>query len=139
MGQLQSSLPSCVCVRSIPNPLCSAKLRDMKKLILIVGLLLSPALFPQNVVQQTSITTQSEVTTSTTSTEALAANPKRRYLRVVNKGAETVYLKFGSASTGTIGLPLATTVTYEPSVVPTDAIFLKAASNTPVVLVIEGM
>lgn len=76
--------------------------------------------------------------TSTTSALAVAANSSRAYLIIQNRGGVAVYVKFGSAHSGTEGIELAAGVSYEPYKVPIDSIYLKAASGTPSVTIYEG-
>lgn len=84
------------------------------------------------------VTTQTEFSASTTSAVALDSDNQRHYLLVVNKGTDVVYLKFDSLSTGTDGIPLPAGAVYEPWVVPTNSLYIKAASGTQTVLVLVG-
>lgn len=68
----------------------------------------------------------------------LAANPTRNYLLLQNKGSASVYVKFGSAHSGTEGIELAAGQSYEPIKAPADAIYMKSASGTQTVLTAEG-
>lgn len=83
---------------------------------------------------------EQEVTLSTSSALVLAANPGRNYLIIQNNDpAINMYLKFDSAHTGAqkyILIPAGGN--YEPYVVPIDAIYMEAASGSPVVTIISG-
>lgn len=88
--------------------------------------------------KQFAIKSQSDVTATTVSTSVAAAEPSRGYLLIQNKGAVNVYLKFGSAHSGTEGILIVPGGNWEPPQVPTDAIYLKSASSTAVVQILEG-
>lgn len=106
---------------------------------ILLMLLISSAAFAQT--YNCKVTVQSDVTTSTTSATGvpLYANASRRCLILENKDAAIkVYVKFGSAHSGTEGLVLQPNARWEAITPPGQSIFLKAASGTPVVGVISG-
>jgi hypothetical protein len=84
------------------------------------------------------IQTQTVVTATGTSTLALAANSYRRYLLLQNNGSTTVYVKFGSAHSGSEGVWILPGGNYEPIKAPIGAIYLKTASSTDDVTIIDG-
>lgn len=84
------------------------------------------------------VTSQSDVTVTTTSTKFLSSDARRACLIVVNKGAATIYIKFQSAHSGTEGIALAANGTWESLVPPMDAVYMKAASGTVTTAVIAG-
>lgn len=87
----------------------------------------------------TTIISQQTVTASVTSTLVLAANSFRQYLMIQNNGATNVIVKFGSAQTGTEGLVIpANGGSYEMNKPATDAVYLRSASSTDSVRVVEG-
>ena len=83
------------------------------------------------------IGTTTAVSATTTSALLLAANRKRCGLLLVNDGAVTVYVKPGSALTGTEGVPIIASGNWEPYRMFGDALYIKAASGTQSVRVIE--
>lgn len=84
------------------------------------------------------IKTQTVVTATTTSTVALAENKERRYLLIQNNGAVTVYVKFGAAHSGTEGVWIIAGGNYEPFQAPLESIYVKSASSTAAVTIIEA-
>lgn len=87
---------------------------------------------------QTSIKAQTTVATSTSSAKVLNANPDRKYLLIINVGATAVTIYFGGANVSSAGVVIGAGGNYEPSKVPTDVIWAKAASGTPSLNIIEG-
>lgn len=85
------------------------------------------------------ITSQFNVTTSTSSVSYLAANASRRCLILENKdGTNRVYVKFGSQHSGTEGAVLQTNSRWEMMIPSMQSVYLKAAGGTPVVGILEG-
>ena len=82
---------------------------------------------------------QKEYSAGTTSALALAENQSRKYLLIQNKGSQDVYLKFVGASSSTEGVKIIAGGNYEPILVPINAIYLKSASGTQTVTIIEGV
>lgn len=82
--------------------------------------------------------TQTDVTVTATSTKFLEVNSSRTYLVIQNKGSVDVYFKVNSASTSTEGIKLPSGGAYEPIEAPINSIFLKTASSTATVTIIEG-
>lgn len=87
---------------------------------------------------QTYNMSHTEVTATTTSAEASVLNMKRQYLLIINKGTATVYAKIGSAHSGTEGVPIPAGGNWEPFVIPVGAVYLKSASGSQSVSVVEG-
>lgn len=81
---------------------------------------------------------QPEISVTTTSVKLVDARGNRTYLLIQNKGTQNVYLKFGSANTGTEGILLAAKGNYEPFKIPTAAVYAISESGTQNVIVIEG-
>lgn len=78
------------------------------------------------------------VSVTGTSTQALAQNGLRTYLLIVNTGANTIIVKFGSAQSGTEGVPIPPGGNYEPSKAPANSVFLETASSTSTASIIQG-
>lgn len=88
---------------------------------------------------QTLLTVQSDVSVTTATAAArVAENFNRNYLLVQNKGSAAVILKFGSQIGTAEGISIAAGGNYEPFVIPTDAIYLRASSGTNTVSITEG-
>lgn len=87
---------------------------------------------------QTVVQSQTEATATTTSASALGADQYRSYLLIQNKGSVTIYVKFGSASTGTEGIAIVSGGNYEPYAAPIGEIFIKSASSTSAVVLVSG-
>lgn len=87
---------------------------------------------------ESSVFNHSEVSVTTTSAQAIAANQSRKYLLVQNKGSTSVLLKVDSAHSASEGVEIPAGGNYEPAAVPLNAIFLKAASGTNACVVVEG-
>lgn len=91
-------------------------------------------------VDQFSPTQQLTQVVSVTSTSYVSANKARKYLRIRNLDATViVYVKIGSAHSAIEGVRLAAGEIWEPKVVPAGAIFIKSASVTPSVEIVEGV
>lgn len=85
------------------------------------------------------ITSQFDVTTSTSSVSYLAANASRRCLILENKdGTNIVYVKFGSIHSGTEGAVVRANSRWEMIVPAIQSIYLKAGAGSPVVGILEG-
>lgn len=81
----------------------------------------------------------SDYTATTTSTQILPEKTSRRYLVVANLGNQVVYVKPASVHVGFEGFPIASyTGTWEPTIPPAEAIFIKSDSGSQKVKVIEG-
>lgn len=91
-------------------------------------------------VNQFSPVTQSAQAITTTSTSYLPARAGRRYLYIKNQDAAiVVYIKVGSIHSTTEGVTLAAGAVWEPQVIPAGAIWIKSASGTPTVQIVEGI
>lgn len=108
----------------------------MKVLLGIVFLFL--ATYSPDIFGVTVAKSQTELTATTTSTKYLENNSLRNYLLIVNKGSVTIYVKFGSASTGTDGVPIVAGGNYEPFEAPIDSVYIKSSSGSQPVLIFEG-
>jgi hypothetical protein len=77
---------------------------------------------------------------STIGTLALAANVSRACLVVQNTSgsALNVYVKTGTTIVTTEGILLQQYGSWEPTNVPRDAVYIKAASGSPTVYIMEG-
>lgn len=109
----------------------------MKRILILFLLLLAPL---KAFSVATAITTQTEVATSTSSAIALAANPKRDYLMIINQDATNkVYLKFGSAHAGAEKFVIIPALgNYEPFLTSRDSVYLESSAGTPTVTILEG-
>lgn len=110
------------------------------KLLFILSLLFVSAAQAQT--YNCIVTRQTDFGTSTVSHIVLNKNAARRCLIVQNhagSGSSVVYVKFGSAHTGTEGLVVAgNSTTWEAIHVPTGSMYLKAVPGGHSVTVIEG-
>lgn len=77
------------------------------------------------------------VTATTTSAKALDINNKRKYLLIQNKGAVTVYVSVATQPASQ-GIQLAAGGSYEPNEAPINEIWVKAASSTADLVIIQG-
>lgn len=84
------------------------------------------------------ITTQIDFGATTTSAKVSSTNSYRKCLILQNLSASIVYVKFGSAHTGTENLQVGANSRWEPLVIPTGAIWLKSAAGNASIVVIEG-
>ncbi len=73
-----------------------------------------------------------------TSTKVLDANPKRNYLLIQNRGTDGIYVKFGSAHSGTEGVVIPAGGNYEPIKPMRDSVYIKASTGTQSVTTLEG-
>ena len=78
------------------------------------------------------------VTVTSTSTQELAQDNLRAYLLIVNNGAVPVYVKFGSAQTGTEGVAIPAGGNYEPYHAPANSVWMDTASSTASCTIIQG-
>ncbi len=78
------------------------------------------------------------VTATVTSTKFMDQNTNRNYLLIQNNGATNVTVTFGAAQTGSEGIIIPPGGSYEPIKAFWDAVYLKAASSTDAVVLIEG-
>ena len=106
---------------------------------IILGLLLLFAV-RANAVQGNScvVTYQADFGATTVSTRALLSSPYRKCLVFQNNGASTVYIKFTSAHTGTENYLLTTGATWQPIIIPTNAVYIKSAAGTVNVTILDG-
>lgn len=85
-----------------------------------------------------SIKTQGEITATTTPAQVVGANMRRKYLLVLNKGTQDVYLKFETAPTGTQGILIPRGGNYESIDVPISPAFVKTNASTSALFWMEG-
>ncbi len=78
------------------------------------------------------------VTATVTSTKFMDQNTNRNYLLIQNNGATNVTVTFGAAQNGSEGIIIPPGGSYEPIKAFWDAVYLKAASGTDAVVLIEG-
>lgn len=112
----------------------------MSKILIVLALLFAVNSFASGNanISQTKIQRQTTPALSTSSALVLAANPDRKYLVIQNTSAISVYVKFGSAHSGTEGVLITAGGNYEPNEVPTDSVYAKSASGTPTLNIVEG-
>lgn len=93
-----------------------------------------------NAVQGNScvVTGQADFGATTVSTRALLSSPYRKCLVFQNNGASTVYIKFTSAHTGTENYLLTTGATWQPIIIPTNAVYIKSSAGVVPVTILEG-
>ncbi len=78
------------------------------------------------------------ISATATSAQVLAANSKRTYLIIVNKSTTvTAQLKYGSAQSGTEGLPVVPGGNYESYEPGTQAIFAVTSSSTAPLTIVQ--
>lgn len=105
-----------------------------KTLLVLAGLLFAYPAHADLYVTQQQITFVATVT----STQAIASNLDRKYILIQNRGAASIYVKANSAHSGTEGLEIVSSGNWEPIVVPVDAFFIRSASGSVNVTIIEG-
>lgn len=111
--------------------------RHVMKLLIGLCLLFSLSAFAQT--YNCKVTSQAEFVTSSSSTLVIQANASRRCLILDNKDAtNAVYIKFGSAHSGTEGLLLRANTRWEAIVPPAQSVYMKAAAGTPTVGFMSG-
>jgi hypothetical protein len=86
----------------------------------------------------TVIVNSADIEVTSVSSQKLPRNLNRKYLLIVNKGTQIIYVKYDSAHTGTEGIPIPVGGNYEPWIAPTNAIFMRSASGSQNVQVTEG-
>lgn len=74
-------------------------------------------------------------TITTTAVELLPLNSVRNYLLIQNSGSGKVYLNFSGTATATNGILLEPEDSYEPFVVPTNAVSIVSDGTSEVVFV----
>lgn len=85
------------------------------------------------------ITSQADAPIITTSALIIAKQNNRKCLIIDNKDSGiNVYVKFGSAHSGTEGLLLRANTRWEAMVPPHEDVYIKAASGTPTVGFMAG-
>lgn len=106
--------------------------------LLLVSLFLFSCGANAEVAINCKITSQFDLTARPTSAILLNSKDERRCLVFQNQGASTVYIKFGSAHSGTENYALATATSWEPRVVPENSVYFRSASGSVVLTVLEG-
>lgn len=91
----------------------------------------------QAAVYNCKITSQVDRSATTSSTRVLASNPSRKCLVFQVHGSSTVYIKFGSAHSGTEGISVSNAF-WEPVIIPTGAVYLKSSAGVVTTTVLEG-
>lgn len=81
---------------------------------------------------------QVTVTVTATSAKFLDTESGRDYLLIVNKGSNTIYVKFGSHVGSGEGIPIPAGGNYEPYDAPDDAVYMKSASGSQSVEIVRG-
>ncbi len=81
-----------------------------------------------------------QTTATVTSTKVMAANGKRIYLLIVNTGAVAIVVKPSSTiqSSATDGITIPAGGNYEPIQAPTNDIWIRTASSTASITVVQG-
>lgn len=87
---------------------------------------------------QTSIKSQTIVSVTTASTKLLDENLHRRYLLIINRGSDSIYVKADSAQSTTEGVVIPAGGNWEPYVVPINGFYFKSASGTQTVSIVSG-
>lgn len=106
----------------------------LASLLLIVGLSLTPAHAETGM----KLNTELNLSITTTSTQALPYDKFRRYLLILNRGTDSIYVKVNSVHTGTEGIIIPYGGNWEPVIAPINSIYIKAASGTQDVIVLHG-
>lgn len=114
----------------------------MKKLLLLT--LFSLVAYSNPAVQQSVITSSTEYIAVSTATSVQIAQDRgatgnRRYILIVNKGANTAYITKAPCIGGpTEGVPLPTGWNWEPNVTPLNALCARSNGGNTDLLVVEG-
>lgn len=82
--------------------------------------------------------TQTTTSVTTSSSLVLLRQTGTIYLLIVNKGSQTVYVKFGSNVGVGEGIPIPAGGSYEPINPPDDAVYMKSASGTQSIELLRG-
>jgi hypothetical protein len=113
----------------------------MKYILLSLAVLMSIPAFGASVTEQFELSPspggQAAYTATTTSTKILPVNKNRVYLMLQNQGAVVVDVKLGAIEASD-GVQLQPGGSYEFVVGPTNSVWIKSASSTATVVVIEG-
>jgi hypothetical protein len=114
----------------------------MKYIIMPFFVLMSCGLHAANMVEQFQVPLGRQLTFSatTTSVQALVPNQNRGYLMIQNSCAssDTVTVNLGAKETAGTGVQLSPCSSYEFSKVPTNSVWLKSASGSQTVIIVEG-
>lgn len=79
------------------------------------------------------------VSATVTSTSVKAKNTLRTYLLIQNTGALPVVVKFGSVqNSATDGIVIPAGGNYEPFLAPANSVWIRTASSTSTVIIVEG-
>lgn len=87
----------------------------------------------------TGLINQISTSATITSTQILPDNPIRKYLIIENLGSTTIIAKFGSIQSGSEGIQIPAGGNYEPYSAPTESLWIKSASSTDSMMVLEGI
>ncbi len=77
-------------------------------------------------------------TATVTSTQVMAKNSLRTYLIILNTGSNSMYVKFGSAQSGTEGILIPAGWNYEPDLAPSNSVWVVTASSTTSYTIMQG-
>lgn len=75
---------------------------------------------------------------TTVSTKILDGFTDRCYLSIVNSGVDSIYVKVGSAHSGTEGMRIHANGYWEPSIIPVGSLFVKVGTSTSAFQLTEG-
>ncbi len=109
----------------------------MKKVLLLTAIVIAVVKASAGPITFT-VSNQSVASVTTASTKFLSANSKRTYLLIQNNGSTNVIVKFGSAQTGSEGIVIPAGGNYEMFKPSIDAVYMKSASSTDSVQLLEG-
>lgn len=109
----------------------------MKSLILLATLLFSLNSFARD--NRMGISNQIFPTATVTSTQILSQNLNRNYLMIQNNGATSIIVKYSSVQAGTEGVSIPAGGNWEPLIVPGDSVWIRSASSTDAMTIIEGI
>lgn len=108
----------------------------MKKFLIYAAALIFPTVVFANFIMFGAPVTG---TATGTSTKVLNQNGLRTYLIIINNSSTvTMYVKFGSAQTGTEGVAIPPLGNYEPIKAPSNSVYIDTASSTAAYTMIEG-
>lgn len=110
----------------------------MKLLLILAIVMTSSIVTAAGFNEQFTLNQQVAVSVTGTAALVLSQSMRRGYLMVQNNGSQTVYVKLGSTISGSEGIVLIAGASYEFTTAPTDSVYMKSASGTQSVVVIEG-
>lgn len=106
--------------------------------LFLVLMLLSSSVFATSADRKFNIKQYVSGNATTVSTKILDGYTDRCYLSIVNAGVDSIYVKIGSAHSGTEGMKIPVNGYWEPSIVPVGSLYVKVGASTSAFELTEG-